>query len=181
LESKAFDIAQLEKAELHCHIDGLLDPPMLDELLADGHDFGLSAAALRARYPFDSIDAWDRDYCALIEPHIQPRAERLPLMLERHVRRLKEQRVVYAEIFVSGLLFPRGDDMGALLELFREIRRRADLVAKPELQVELVVCIGRGLPTRLEKQLPRIMALHREGLICGVALAGAEAQFPVKP
>jgi adenosine deaminase len=181
MTSKPLDVAGIEKAELHCHIDGLLDPTMLDELLADGHDFGLSAAALRSRYPFASLEAWRRDYCEFIEPHLGPREERLPLLLERHLRRLKAQRVVYAEIFVSGLLFPRGDDLGALIALFRELRRRADRVAKPELQVELVVCVGRGPPEKLERQLPRILALHREGLVCGVALAGAEDRFPVRP
>src|SRR5439155_18950032 len=94
------DIARIEKAELHCHIDGLLDPTMLDDLLADGHDFGVSAPALRTRYPFASVQAWERGYCEFIDPHLQPRAERFPLMLERHLRRLKEQSVVYAEIFV---------------------------------------------------------------------------------
>src|SRR5262249_9634818 len=34
----------------------------------------------------------------------------------------------------------------------------------------------------LARQLPRIVALHDAGLICGVALAGApETQFPVRP
>jgi adenosine deaminase len=175
------DVTRIEKAELHCHIDGLLDPAMLAELAADGHDFGLSATALAARYPFDSLAAWQRDYCELVEPHLHPPAQRLPLLLERHLRRLEQQRVVYTEIFVSGLLFACGDDLGALVELFREVRRRADAAAGPALQVQLVVCIGRGPPQKLERQFPRIVALHRAGLICGVALAGAEAQFPVRP
>ncbi len=175
------DVTRIEKAELHCHIDGLLDPAMLAELSADGHDFGLSATALQARYPFDSISAWQRDYCEFIEPHLRPHAERLPLLLERHLRRLKGERVVYAEIFVSSLLFARGHDLGALVELFRELRQRADAAAGPALEVALVVCIGRGPPAKLEKQFPRIVALHRQGLICGVALAGAEDRFPVRP
>jgi adenosine deaminase len=175
------DVTRIEKAELHCHIDGLLDPAMLDELAVDGYDFGLSAKDLKARYPFASVSAWQREYCEFIEPHIRPHAERFPLLLERHLRRLKEQRVVYTEIFVSGLLFECGDDLGALVALFRELRRRVDVAREPQLQVELVVCIGRGPPHKLERQFPRIMALHREGLICGVALAGAEAQFPVRP
>src|SRR5262249_4354566 len=113
---------------------------------------------------------------------LRPRAERYALVLERHLRRLKRQRVVYAEIFVSGLLAECGDDLGALVALFRELKRRAELAAAPELQVELVICIGRGPPHKLGRQLPRIVALHDAGLICGVALAGGtETQFPVRP
>jgi adenosine deaminase len=174
------DVAALEKAELHCHIDGLLDPAMLDELAADGHDFGLAAAALGARYPFDSEESWMRDYADFVAPHLLPLEVRLPLMLERHLRRLKAQRVVYTEIFVSGLLFARSD-VGALVELYGELLRRARAVAEPELRVAFVACVGRAPPQKLERQLPRILALHRAGIVCGVALAGAERDFPVRP
>ncbi len=49
------------------------------------------------------------------------------------------------------------------------------------MQVEFVVCIGRGPPEKLERQFPRIAALRRADLICGVALAGAEADYAVRP
>jgi adenosine deaminase len=173
-------LIDVEKAELHCHIDGLVDPAMLDELSADGHDFGLTAEALRQRYPFNA-ETWGRDYFDFLAPYLRPRAERYGLVLERHIRRLKQQRVIYAEIFVSGLLAEYGDDLGALVALFRDLKRRATLAAAPELQLELVVCIGRGPPHKLARQLPRIIALHDAGLVCGVALAGAETEFPVRP
>src|SRR5437016_11790304 len=102
---------------------------MLDELAAEGHDFGLSASALRALHPVESMEAWEQRWIPLVAPHLEPNAERFVLTLERHLHRLKAQRVVYTEIFVSGLLFACGDDLGALVELFREIRRRADAIA----------------------------------------------------
>jgi hypothetical protein len=50
----ALAVSQIEKAELHCHIDGLLDPAMLDEPRAAGRDLGLAreeiAAALSLRF-----------------------------------------------------------------------------------------------------------------------------------
>src|SRR5499426_55770 len=39
-------VSQIEKAELHCHIDGLLDPAMLDELRSAGHELGLATEQL---------------------------------------------------------------------------------------------------------------------------------------
>lgn len=46
----------MNKAELHCHIDAILDPAMLTELNSMGLDFGLSQEEVRAVCPgvFDS-------------------------------------------------------------------------------------------------------------------------------
>ncbi len=123
MSGAAVDVARLDKAELHCHIDGLLDPALLDELRADGHDFGLAAAELRARYPIDSLAAWERDYCAFVEPWLQPRAVRLPLLLERQLRRLKAQRVVYAEIELARDVF--GFDEPAFARIFASTMKAA--------------------------------------------------------
>ncbi len=45
------DLAALPKAELHCHLDGTIDPDMLDEL-------GLDASELRACAPVRSVATW---------------------------------------------------------------------------------------------------------------------------
>jgi adenosine deaminase len=162
----------VEKAELHCHLDGLIDPAMLDEL-----PLGLGRDALQAIYPIDSMARWQEVYLPLVAPCMTPQAERFGGILERHVRRLAAQRVVYAEIFVSGLL-GETEDHGALVEIFRGLARRA---AHPEIQVELVCCVGRGAPARLERQVSKILALHAAGAIRGVALAGDESAVSVRP
>jgi adenosine deaminase len=141
--------------ELHCHIDGLPIDPI----------HGLPV--------IDSFEAWVR-WQEAAEPHLTPRSERLPPLLEQHAHRLKAQGVVYAEIFVSGLLAAT-EDLGALVEIFRRLR--------PEitgLRLELVACVGRGSPAKLERQLPKILALHEAKQICGVALAGDELKVPVR-
>lgn len=168
------------KAELHCHIDGLLDLAMFDELAGGGELLAIDRAALAAHYPVRSVDQWWDGYRTLVEPAIMPTDRWLPRMLELHLARLRAQHVVYAEIMVSGLLFARSDEV-ALVELFAELTRRARVAAGPGLRVELVVCIGRGAPEKLARQVPRIAALRRAGLIRGVALAGKEAGYPVQP
>jgi adenosine deaminase len=173
------DIAGLEKAELHCHIDGLLDAAMVQALRDEGRDLGLPCDALAAVCPVDSAAGWER-YRELVEPYLQPHGQRLAWLLAHHLRRLVAQRVGYAEIFVSGMLFPRGEDPAAYGERFRALRAVCDAFA-PHLQVGLVACIGRGPPHRLERQAAAILALHREQLVCGVALAGDELAGPIAP
>jgi len=175
-----FDVRQLPKAELHCHSDGLLDPAMLSDLLGAGHELNITADGLQQRFPIDSTTKWIEEYVPYVSPHLEPITHWHPLLIEHHVQRLKYQRVVYAELFVSGLLFAF-TDIGAVVDFFHELRHRVDEVAAPDLCVEFVICVGRGPKGKLERQLPRIEALHKAGVTCGVALAGAEAEYPVQP
>lgn len=170
----------IPKVELHCHTDQLLDPSMLADLLGSGADPGIRPEELARRYPFESVESWISDYADFVAPHLEPIAVWHPLLIERHVARLRAQRVSYTELFISGWLaaFPH---TAALVEAFRELRHRVNEKAGPGLQVEFVVCIGRGPPEKLERQFPRIAALRGAGLICGVALAGAEADYRVRP
>lgn len=165
----------VRKAELHCHIDGLLDPAMLAQL---GDD--VSAAELAAVYPIRSIDDWLTKYTPIAARASRPVDRWLPRFLELHIARLCAQHVAYAEIFVSGLLFAR-DDLVELVEYFAELRARAIVAAGSSLEIQLVICVGRGPVEKLARQLPRIAALRDAGLICGVALAGDEAGFAVRP
>jgi hypothetical protein len=171
-------IAGSEKVELHCHIDGILDPQMAASLRARGHDFGFDPDDFARRYPFDSAKKWGTDYYDFLDPYLVPLEERLSAILDCHIERLKSQRVTYAEIFVSRLLGTT-NDFGALTEMFRRLRHRAEVAAGEELEIELVVAVGRGQLPRLEKQAAKVTTLFDAGLISGVALAGDEAACDV--
>jgi len=174
------DARSQQKAELHCHIDGVLDPAMLDELARGGEPLAIDPAALGAHHPVRSVEQWLHGYGSLVDPATHPRDRWLPRLLELHLARLRTQNVVYTEILVISLLFVRSDE-AALVDFFAELAARARAAAGPALRVELVICIGRGPPDKLARQLPRITALRRAGLIRGVALAGLEAEHPVRP
>jgi adenosine deaminase len=180
LPAGQLDIAALPKAELHCHIDGLLDVELLGALRAAGHDPGVTDGELARHLPVTSVDRWLKDHAPLAARACTPPDIRLPILLEHHVHRLKRQRVTYAEIFVSSLIGTRSGE-SELVDLFGDLRRRIDGAAAGAIQVELVICIGRAPRDRVERQFPKIMALHRAGLICGVALAGDEASHRVEP
>lgn len=104
------DVRAQRKAELHCHIDGLLDPAMLDELARRDERLAIDPAALAACHPVRSVEQWWHGYCALVDQAVLPRDRWLPRMLELHLARLRAQNVVYTEILVSSLLFVRNDE-----------------------------------------------------------------------
>jgi adenosine deaminase len=95
------DARSQRKAELHCHIDGLLDPAMLDELARGGEPLAIDPAALGTHHPVRSVGQWLDGYGALVGPATQPHDRWLPRMLEIHLTRLRAQNVVYTEIYIE--------------------------------------------------------------------------------
>jgi len=161
-----------EKAELHCHIDGLLDPPMLAELVTAGLDPGISATALRAACPAKSLKDWIESYCAVVNPAVM-RPEILSALLVSHIRRLPAQGVGYTEIMVSGML--AGEDEGAVVDIFRKLRTAVSEAATgAKVRVELLVAVNYRSAERFSHQVQRILAIRKAGLIKGVAIAGQE-------
>jgi adenosine deaminase len=172
-------VAVLPKAELHCHLGGVLDPEMVCALEAAGHEFGIDAAALEACYPIRSITDFVDVYSAFIDRFLTPRDARLLPLLVQQVRRWNQQNVTYAELFVSDILMSR-NDIAELVELYKLYRDTARAEAAPGLDVALVACVGRGQLDRLARQTERIIALYEAGAICGVSIAGLE-ETPLAP
>jgi adenosine deaminase len=173
------DLQTIEKVELHCHLDGVLDAAMLTELRSKGLNFGLSPEELRAVYPVTSKEDWLAGYCATVLSHLEPREERLLPILETYIDRLRKQNVVYAELMLNGLLSPE-KDTDLVLDVFHRFRERADRAAGNEVQVEFLVAIARGPEQKVQRQVRRILSLFENGLICGVALAGDEGACTIR-
>jgi adenosine deaminase len=76
------DVSRLRKAELHCHIDGLLDPAMVEALAAAGEPLSLGPLELQATYPIRAVDQWLTGYSALVDRATEPRERWLPRLLE---------------------------------------------------------------------------------------------------
>ncbi len=162
----------VDKVELHCHIDGLLDGAMVRRLAERGHVLPVPAEAFDRVVPVRSAEAWQHEYAPLVTQCMRA-ADPLPAMVALHVENLIAQRVLYAEIMVSGLLDPRGQE-GPVVDRFRVLRDAVDRASRGAIVVGLLVAVGRGPAARFELQAARILALARHGLIAGVAIAGDE-------
>jgi adenosine deaminase len=162
----------VEKVELHCHLDGLVDRPMLEALAARGHRTEVDLAAVDRSVPVRSMDGWLREYTPLVEPAMAP-VDRFVPILEIHVENLIRQRVVYAEIMVSRLLLLPGGE-AEMVQRFEALRAAADRASGDRTEIRFLVAIGRGSIERTERQAARILRLARTGLVVGVAIAGDE-------
>lgn len=167
------EIVALPKAELHCHLGGVLDPEMARDLASEGTDLGIDPAEFAACYPVASMAGFVDVYLAFIDRFLKPRDARLLPLLVQQVRRWKRQNLTYAELFVSDILLSR-DDLGELIALYKLYRDTARAEAADGLRVALVACIRRGPLDRMTRQVERIIALYEAGAVCGISIAGLE-------
>jgi adenosine deaminase len=172
------DVHALPKVELHCHMDGLLDPPMLAEIRAAQPDYPLSETEFQRAYPIFDYDSFWR-WWSFTDGIDGVMAYHLPI-LAIHLERLKAQNVCYTEIMVaSGELPP---DPAAAVDTMQAVREYVSRYEDERFHVEFLFCFGRNSPlASITAKLQRLKILHHAGLMCGIAVAGPEEGYPVKP
>ncbi len=160
----------LPKAELHCHLDGVIDPPMLREMRRRGYPLLVEPETLQAAYPvrtFEEFIQWFK-----VGNASEGDVDNYRPVLEVQLERLKAQNVVYAE-FMLGTSEIRHVDEGELLDKFRAFRAYINELEAGQIQVEFSVALHRGRsPEFFEKVVERIIRLRQADILFGVALAG---------
>jgi adenosine deaminase len=168
----------LPKAELHCHLDGIVDAEMIREIQQPGSAFPLQPGDLDIDCPIhdqDSFFAWWRR----LDP-IQGSLQSYYPILGRHIQRLKSQNVSYSEIIITSGDIPcdseRAVDEVAMFRKWTNSQENAGI------QIEFLVGLARNRsPEEIDHLADRIIELYERGLIVGVALVGPEIGNPVRP
>lgn len=174
----AMDVKALAKAELHCHLEGVLDRAMAWDIYKSDPTYPVDPREFERAYPVASFEGfWN--WFSFIKPLDGELAYIYPI-LGRHMERLKAQRVRYAEVMIAASFIPR--DKVEAVEKLRALREWANRQESGELQIEFLVGLGRNKPPEvMEERGERMIGLYEAGLIAGVALAGPEQGNPVKP
>ena len=172
------DIQRIPKTELHCHLEGIVDPGILLVLESRGIHLALSSEQFKKVYPVQAFDAFIQ-WCHA-QDHFEGDILGYTDIIEVHLSRLKKQNVIYTEImFAPGELPRNHDEAITKMEAFR---RRVDTFEEGRIQVEFLATISRQKhPDQLQYLVDRILLLYEAGLICGVCMAGLEPGFPIKP
>jgi adenosine deaminase len=166
------------KVELHCHLGGILDPGMARDIRQQDPAFPIDPDQFERAYPvcdFEDLGRWV-DFTAPIAGEL----DNYRPILSRYIKHLKAQRVLYSEIMIPGAGLFR--DEAEAVEKVQAFRDWVTCQEDGEIQVELLASSGRGKsPEQMRAGEERILALHKAGLIVGIALAGLERGHPVKP
>lgn len=158
----------LEKAELHLHLEGAIEPETLCELEA-----GLSVEEVRRRYRYT-------DFLGFIEAfkwvagHLR-RPEDYALAARRLIGRLAAQNVRYAEITVgAGVILWRGQEFAPIWDALR------DAVAEAPVRVRWVLDATRQFGPEPGMQVARLAAERVGEGVVAYGIGGIEGQGPVE-
>ncbi len=174
------DVESLKKVELHCHVDGLLNPALLKGISKDSEILRL-VPNLDSLCPTKDLDDWLERYCPAIEPAVGNRGDLLLVMLAQYLRTLKAQNVVYSEIMLSSFTFQHRD-IADQIALSRKFCHIAEEIGGDEMEVKFLLAIGRTKNRKkMERCAERILELARAGIVCGVAVGGLEEENTIKP
>ncbi len=162
-------IKRLPKVELHCHVDGIVDPAMLRAIRQQGYTTPLPPEALQAAYPVRNMSEFIH-WFSVADP-IEEDTENFKPILAQHIERLKAQHVAYAEIMLGTSELPR--DEGRLIEQFGAFREYITSLEGGKIQVEFLIAAARKIPPeRFDVVANGVIRLRRASLLFGVALAG---------
>ena len=165
-----------EKAELHCHLDGLICPAYIMAIQAHGFCPELDLEEMHRLYPIRDIDEWHR-LQEFLTPHVHGKGELLLEVLKLYLRDLAKQSVRYVEIMLCSFLDRNEETMDRLMQLYRNLA--ADLAA--EIEVGYLWAIGRSSNREeFEWKIERLLSLWQRGYIDGIALAGDEKACKVR-
>ena len=166
----------IPKVELHVHLEGAIPLPALFELVRKyGSGEAGSLGELEARFRY-------RDFPHFIETWVWKNGflrelDDFAFIAEAAARNLREQHVLYAEVFCSPPDFAaRGLAVDGIVE---SIRRGLDRV--PGIVVNLVADLVRDLgPERAWRTLDALTEVAGCGVI-GIGIGGSEHAFPPAP
>jgi adenosine deaminase len=168
----------MDKAELHCHLDGIPGLAMIQEIYRQDPTFPISPAAFQDAGPIESPESFFA-WLDVIDP-IEGGLDHFYPILGRHIAALKAQSVRYAEIMIGSSEIP--NDTGEALDRLGALREWVTEQEAGEIQVEflMVFCRPRS-PESVAQLVEKTVVLYRAGLLVGIALAGRERGFPVRP
>ena len=166
------------KVELHCHLYGILGRAMLADIRREDPHYPIDPELVEKAYPVQDYESFIHWWEAF--PPIAPDLTDFYPILDRYITQLKAQGVQYSEIMIAAGDLP--DDPAAAVEKAAALREWVDQREAGAIQIEFLVVLGRNRPPEgLAERAERVLAVHAAGLIVGVALAGPEQEYPVRP
>jgi aminodeoxyfutalosine deaminase len=159
---------ELDKAELHLHLEGSVEPATLMEL-----DSGLTLEEIEARYRYEDFPAFIESYKWVISHLNCP--EDYALIARRLFQSLAAARVRYAEVTLSaGVVLWRGQELAPIWDALRDETRRAPI------EVRWVLDAVRQFGVEHAFEIARFAAGRAGEGVIAFGIGGNEALGPVE-
>lgn len=157
-----------EKAELHVHLEGSIEPETLQELAPE-----LGPEQIASHYEFEDFLGFLRCFERITRHLREP--EDYALAARRLVERLERENVRYAEITHSaGIVFWRGQDPEAVFEAIRLAARSS------KVEVRWILDAVRQFGVEHVAQVAEFAAAHVKDGVVAFGIGGDEARGPAR-
>ena len=167
-------IRLLPKAELHLHLEGAVEPVTLLEL-RERHGEHSSLAEVDQLYRYTDFPSFLMAFKAVSE-HLRTPAD-FELITYRLMRRLKEENVLHAEVYVAvGVCLYRKQDFAAIFEGMERGRERGTR----EFGVSLLWIFDatRHFGAEAAQKVFELAVRYRDRNVIGVGIGGDEQKAP---
>ncbi|MGA2329441.1 MAG: adenosine deaminase [Bryobacteraceae bacterium] len=161
-------VHELEKAELHLHLEGSVEPETLREL-----DPKLTPEEVRERYRYEDFAGFIESFKWVIQRLRRPAD--YALVTRRLLERLATENVRYAEITISaGVILWRGQEFTPIYQAVREEAARSSV------EVWWVLDAVRQMGAEEAMKVARLAAERVEQGVVAFGIGGDEALGPVQ-
>ncbi|RPJ08616.1 MAG: hypothetical protein EHM28_03835 [Spirochaetaceae bacterium] len=168
----------IPKAEIHCHLDGLISPAYLKQLHSKSFAPEIKEKEFSRYFPIRTLSEW-YVFQEYIRKNQFKNGQLMLKILRIHLEELVRQKVDYIEMMLTGILLQFEDDEDELC-LINEYIRLAESFAD-RIIVNYLVAIGRTRDLeKLGRQIHRIKLLFELGHIKGMAVAGDESACTIQ-
>lgn len=118
-------VRSLPKAELHLHLEGVIDPELLLEIQKNHGDQTATLAQVRKMYQYSDFGGFLNSFKD-ITAHLQTPSD-YELIVYRLMERLKTENVLHAEVYISvGVCLYRKQDFAEIFEALEQGRTRGE-------------------------------------------------------
>ncbi|WP_299891848.1 hypothetical protein [uncultured Ruegeria sp.] len=164
------DPEEIRKAELHCHLIGVIDASLLNKLPHFGSDPLLDPTEI---LPPEKVNGQD-GFLAWLEslgPYRNASWTAFLPIVQAHLNNLRKQNVVYAEIMISPIMFSGVLD-AAIVELRQFVEETQRLSQDAPIIRYLFVIPRSATVEMIAKDTQFFLAAKQERLIVGAAVVG---------
>ena len=161
------------KAELHCHLLGVISRPLLLRVAQQGRQVLVQPQEVPEIMGM-GVNGFKR-WLQILSPY-QTASWRIYLpIIQLHIDELIRQNVVYTEITISLLMFPRSKKQ--LLQEFGCFHQHIIEMERGRIQLEFLIILPRKIePDVLDADVDRLLALHSADYIAGISVAGLDVE-----
>ncbi len=162
----------IPKIELHCHLVGVIDAPLLRTVQRNGEAALIAPEEVLpppATKGIEGFGAWLQS----LGPYRFANYTEFTPILRAHIENLVDQNVTATEITMSPVMFPGDpDEKLAGLAAFVEQTR---VIAQGRIGVDYLFVVPRALPLeKLNAEVAFYEDAKSAGLCCGIAVAGMD-------